>query len=144
MVRTDMRNVREESRENAMNIRTSLTLSLAAVGLSACVSGPPQGQYTRPVPQPQTAFSPVDGQWADANGIVSTFQNGAFSTRTTDGTNTLLASGNYTQQSDRLFEINMTSLVRNTQSKVNCALVSQRQLNCTTAEGAQFSLARRT
>ncbi len=37
----------------------------------------------------------------------------------------------------------MTSLVRNTQSKVNCALVSQSQLNCTTAEGAQFSLTRR-
>ena len=37
----------------------------------------------------------------------------------------------------------MTSLVRNTQSKVNCALVTQSQLNCTTAEGAQFSLTRR-
>ena len=55
----------------------------------------------------------------------------------------LLASGTYTNVSPTLVEINMTSLVRNTRSKVNCALVSLSQLNCTTAEGAQFSLARR-
>ena len=35
----------------------------------------------------------------------------------------------------------MTSLVRNTQSKVNCALVTPSQLNCTADSGAQFSLA---
>ena len=80
---------------------------------------------------------------ADANGIVSTFQNGAFSTRSTDGTNTLLASGNYTQQSDRMYEINMTSLVRKTQSRVNCALVTPTQLNCTSDSGGQFTLSRR-
>jgi hypothetical protein len=36
----------------------------------------------------------------------------------------------------------MTSLVRNTQSRVNCAMVAPTQLNCTTDAGAQFSLAR--
>ncbi|MCX8996822.1 hypothetical protein NOF55_06860 [Rhizobiaceae bacterium BDR2-2] len=126
-----------------MTFRTSLTLILTAAGLSACVSAPPSYQYSRSMPQPQRPFSPVDGEWADANGIVSTFQNGTFSTRTTDGTNTLLASGNYVQKSDRLFEINMTSLVRNTQSRVNCALVTQSQLNCTSDAGGQFSLSRR-
>lgn len=125
-----------------MKFRTSLTLMLAAAGVSACVSSPPP-QYSRPAPMAQAPFSPVDGQWADANGIISTFQNGTFSTRTTDGTNTLLASGNYTQKSDRLFEINMTSLVRNTQSRVNCALVTPSQLNCTSDSGGQFSLSRR-
>ena len=42
-----------------------------------------------------------------------------------------------------LVEINMTSLVRKTQSKVNCALVNPSQLNCTSDSGAQFSLSRR-
>ncbi len=71
-----------------------------------------------------------------------TFAGGTFSTRTTD-TNQLLASGNYVNVSPTLVEINMTSLVRNTQSKVNCALATPAQLNCTTDSGAQFSLARR-
>ena len=91
---------------------------------------------TRPAP------TGVEGAWVDPNGIVSTFAAGTFTTRTTD-TNQLLASGTYINTSPTLVEINMTSLVRNTQSKVNCALVSQSQLNCTTAEGAQFSLSRR-
>jgi hypothetical protein len=46
--------------------------------------------------------------------------------------------------SPTLVEINMTSLVRKTQSRVNCALVTPNQLNCTQDSGAQFSLARRT
>jgi hypothetical protein len=58
----------------------------------------------------------VEGTWVDPNGITSTFSGGTFNTRTTD-TNQLLASGTYTSVSDRLVEINMTSLVRNTQSK---------------------------
>jgi hypothetical protein len=37
----------------------------------------------------------------------------------------------------------MTSMVRNTQSKVNCAMVTMSQLNCTTDSGAQFSLSRK-
>jgi hypothetical protein len=44
--------------------------------------------------------------------------------------------------SPTLIEINMTSLLRNTQSKVNCAMVSQSQLNCTTDSNNQFSLSR--
>jgi hypothetical protein len=83
----------------------------------------------------------VEGAWVDPNGIVSTFAGGTFSTRTTD-TNQLLASGSYVNVSPTLVEINMTSLVRNTQSKVNCALATPNQLNCTTDSGAQFSLAR--
>ncbi len=130
-----------------MKIRTSLTLMLAAAGLSACVSSPPPPQYSRPGPAPQPqrpAPSPVDGQWIGANGIISTFQNGTFTTRTTDGTNVLLASGNYVQKSGRTFEISMTSLVRNTQSQVVCALVTPTQLNCTSATSGQFTLTRQS
>ena len=109
----------------------------ASLALSGCMSSP--APRTLPPIQQQ---STVEGQWIDPNGIVSSFQAGTFTTRTTD-TNQLLASGTYTNTAPTLVEINMTSLVRNTQSRVNCALVTPNQLNCTTDSGAQFSLARK-
>ncbi|OOG72536.1 Outer membrane lipoprotein omp10 [Ensifer sp. M14] len=115
-----------------------LTLLATAAALASCQSSPREVGGAPPARQ----AAGVEGSWTDPNGIVSTFAGGTFSTRTTDS-NQLLASGNYVQLSPTLVEINMTSLVRNTQSKVNCALVTQSQLNCTTDAGAQFSLARR-
>lgn len=116
-----------------------LALLAAAAALASCHT---TSRAVRPMPQ---AIQPagVEGAWVDPNGIVSTFAGGTFSTRTTD-TNQLLASGSYVSVSPTLVEINMTSLVRNTQSKVNCALVTSNQLNCTTDSGAQFSLARQS
>jgi len=114
-----------------------LTL-LSAAALASCM-GP---REVRELP-PAQAPAGVEGSWADPNGIVSTFAGGTFTTRTTD-TNQVLASGNYVNLSPKLVEINMTSMVRNTQSKVNCAMVSQTQLNCTTDSGAQFTLIRRS
>ncbi len=120
-----------------MKIRNLLVLAGAAAALAACISGP------RPVPVAvNTAPAGVEGSWADPNGIISTFQAGTFTTRTTDS-NQLLASGTYVNTSPSLVEISMTSLVRNTQSKVNCALVTTSQLNCTSATGSQFTLTRR-
>jgi hypothetical protein len=119
-----------------MNKKTALSACVVALLVAGCTSPGP-----RPLPPVQQTPT-VEGSWVDPNGIVSTFQAGAFSTRTTD-TNQLLASGTYVPLSDKLVEINMTSLVRNTQSKVNCALVTPSQLNCTSDTGAQFSLARR-
>ena len=116
-----------------------LTLIATAAVLASCQSSP---RFIDEGGQPARQAAGVEGSWVDPNGIVSTFAGGTFSTRTTD-TNQLLASGNYVNVSPTLVEINMTSLVRNTQSKVNCALVTQNQLNCTTDSGAQFSLARR-
>ncbi|SMC42459.1 outer membrane lipoprotein Omp10 [Rhizobium sp. RU36D] len=121
-----------------MKTKTILTISLGASLLAGCYSSGPRP--LPPVSQPQ--IPTVDGAWVDPNGIVSTFQAGSFSTRTTD-TNQLLAQGTYTNISDKLVEINMTSLVRNTQSRVNCAVVTPNQLNCTSDSGAQFTLARR-
>lgn len=118
--------------------KTSVCLIvLAGFALSGCMSSPAP-RTLPPIEQPST----VEGQWIDPNGIVSSFQAGSFTTRTTD-TNQLLASGTYTSTNPKMVEINMTSLVRNTQSRVNCALVSPNQLNCTTDSGAQFSLARK-
>ncbi|MGO7609618.1 hypothetical protein ACC695_40985, partial [Rhizobium ruizarguesonis] len=54
-----------------------------------------------------------------------------------------LASGTYINTSPTLVEINVTSLVRKTQSKVTCALVNPSQLTCTSDSGAQFPLSRR-
>jgi hypothetical protein len=119
-----------------MNFKLGLVL-VAAASLSACVSSPPPRQMAMAT-QPKG----VEGSWVDPNGIVSTFQGGTFNTRASDS-NALLASGNYTTLSPTLVEINMTSLVRKTQSRVNCSLVSQSQLNCTQDSGAQFSLTRR-
>ncbi len=121
-----------------MKIKECLVLVAAAALLSACVSSPAP-RAVQPVSQQAQG---VDGSWVDPNGIVSTFQGGTFNTRATD-TNALLASGTYTQASPTLVEINMTSLVRKTQSRVNCAMVSPSQLNCTADSGSQFTLTRR-
>jgi hypothetical protein len=119
-----------------MTVRNILVLAGAAAALAACVSNP------RPMPvATRAAPTGVEGSWTDPNGIVSTFQAGTFTTRTTDS-NQLLASGTYVNTSPSLVEISMTSLVRKTQSKVNCALVSQSQLNCTSDAGSQFTLTR--
>jgi len=120
-----------------MYFKTSVALLLAAVAVSSCT---PASSPMRPMPSISQRPA-VDGRWIDRNGIVSTFQNGSFSTRSSD-TNTLLASGTYVAISPTLYEINMTSLVRNTQSRVNCALISPGQLNCTTDTNSQFTLTR--
>lgn len=117
-----------------------LTVLSAAVALASCQSSP---REVRPLPTTQVQPLGVEGSWVDPNGIVSTFTAGTFTTRTTD-TNQVLASGNYINLSPKLVEINMTSHVRKTQSKVNCAMVTPAQLNCTTDTAAQFSLVRRS
>ena len=117
-----------------------LTVLSATALLASCQSSP---REIREIPQNrQMAPVGVEGSWTDPRGIVSTFSAGTCTTRTTD-TNQVLASGNYVNISPKLVEINMTSMVRNTQSKVNCAMVTPSQLNCTTDSGAQFSLARK-
>lgn len=121
------------------DMKTNARLALlAALGLA--VSGCTQVSYSqRPIAQrPQG----IEGLWVDPNGIVSSFNSGRFETRTTD-TNTLMAEGNYRYVSPRYVEIDLTSLVRGTTSRVNCALATQSQLNCTSSSGAQFSLVRR-
>ncbi len=86
----------------------------------------------------------VQGQWFDTSGVAfSNFNNGAFETRAND-TKEKLAEGNYRFASASLIEIDLRSLARGTQSKVNCALVSAGQLNCTSSSGQQFSLTRRS
>ncbi|MGU3577136.1 outer membrane lipoprotein Omp10 [Brucellaceae bacterium C25G] len=120
--------------------RTIATLAALGLSVAACQTQAPI--YNGGGTAPQVTPAGIDGNWVDANGITSSFNNGVFITRTTD-TNEKLAEGSYRYQSPRLVEIEMRSLVRGTVSKVNCAMVSQSQLNCTSSAGAQFSLQRR-
>jgi hypothetical protein len=110
---------------------------LATAALSSCTT---EGERPMRVMPAQTS---IEGSWTDPNGLISTFQAGNFNTRTTD-TNQLLASGTYVKTSgNNLYEINMTSHVQNKQSRVNCALISSQQVNCTADSGAQFTLTRK-
>ena len=120
-----------------MNTHRILAVGALAVILAACQSA---SYSPRPVPaaQPQG----IDGQWTDPNGIISSFNAGRFETRTTD-TNSLLAEGSYRYVSDQMVEIELTSLLRQTTSRVNCALATPSQLNCTSSTGSQFTLVRR-
>jgi predicted small secreted protein len=121
------------------SFRIVAPLAVMSLVLAACETTGPVGGN---VPTVSRAPSGIEGSWVDPNGIVSSFNGGIFETRTTD-TNERLAEGNYRYQSPQLVEIDMRSLVRGTSSKVNCALVSQNQLNCTSSAGSRFSLNRR-
>ena len=112
---------------------------IAAATLASCTTD----SSDRPAPNTPAAPTTIEGNWTDPNGLVSTFQAGNFNTRTTD-TNQLLASGTYVKlPGNNLYAINMVSHVQNKQSKVNCAMISPQQLNCTADSGAQFSLIRK-
>ena len=111
---------------------------VAAAALASCSST----ERVRPLPAAPAPVT-IEGTWTDPNGLISTFRAGSFSSRTTD-TNQLLATGTYVNASGNLYEIKLTSLVQNKQSKVNCALVNPGQLNCTADSGAQFTLARKS
>ncbi len=111
-----------------------LTVTIMAIGLAACQSDYRFG--------PRHSTDAVEGFWLDPHGIQSSFTDGTFQTRTTD-TNTLLATGKYTMINPSLVQIDVRSLLRNTNSRVNCSLVSPTQLNCTSSDGNQFTLLRR-
>ncbi len=119
-----------------MNTTRLVATATLVLTLAACQTE--TYSYRAPPPRQDN----IEGQWVDPNGIISSFYNGRFETRTTDS-NSLLAEGNYRQVSQQTVEIELTSLLRNTTSRVNCALVTPSQLNCTSSSGAQFSLARR-
>ena len=111
-------------------------LSAAMIVAGCSVSGP--GSPPR-ISQP----TGVDGEWVGTDGVaVSSFTGGQFRSTATD-TGQLLATGSYRYVSQELVEITINSIIRQTTSKANCALVSDRQLNCTSGTGAQFTLVRR-
>jgi hypothetical protein len=116
--------------------------AIPALVVTAALASCSSTERERPLPVAPAPVT-IEGTWTDPNGLISTFQAGSFSTRTTD-TNQMLATGSYLNTSGNLYEISLTSLVQNKQSKVNCALVNPNQLNCTADSGAQFTLARKS
>lgn len=118
------------------------TIRIAAVAGAAIVAG--CSTYTTPqynpgTVQPQMPTSIVDGQWLDKDGIISNFSAGRFETRTADS-NQVLATGTYTEVASNVVEIDLTSVLRQTRSRVNCSVISNYLMNCTPSQGDRFSL----
>jgi hypothetical protein len=121
----------------------TVALVFALAGCQAM--GPQPGQMaSRPMNQaPQlNAGGNIEGEWASTDGVaISRFSNGRFETIATD-TGNRMAEGSYTYRGQDAVEISMTSLIRQTTSRVNCQIAMQGQLNCTGEAGNQFSLIR--
>lgn len=116
--------------------RTLITLA-ALAALAGCQTG--GGGPAAVAVQP----TGVEGDWLSTDGVaLSRFTGGSFETIATD-TNNKLSQGTYRYTDNRTVAIEVTSIIRQTQSSVNCALVTQQQLNCTSSSGQQFVLVRR-
>ena len=120
----------------ARNLLTAGALAaLTALGAGCVSSGPDGGNIAA---QPKG----VEGDWLSSDGVaVSKLSGGIFTTSALD-TGNKLADGSYRLAGDTV-EITVVSLIRNTTTNVNCALVAQNQLNCTSSTGAKFVLTRR-
>src|SRR5690606_34288226 len=105
-------------------------------------AGPPPMRGGPAGPMPSAGG--FEGEWLSTDGVaMSRFTAGRFETLATD-TGNKLAEGSYMQVDASTVSISVTSLIRQTTTQVNCAMVTPTQLNCTGSTGAQFSLIRRT
>lgn len=119
-------------------MRAMLATVAAAAALAGCVAPGPDGG-----PMGTAARSGFEGEWISTDGVaISRFSGGIFETVATD-TGNKLSDGNYHQTDARTVAITVRSLIRQTTSNVNCALVTPSQLNCTSSTGQQFTLMRR-
>ncbi|MDF1601722.1 hypothetical protein PZ895_18345 [Mesorhizobium sp. YIM 152430] len=120
----------------------TVALTLVLAGCQGMGPGPGQMASRPMTPAPQMSTSQVDGEWASTDGVaISRFSNGRFETVATD-TGNRLAEGTYTDRGQGSVEIMLTSLIRQTTSRVNCQMAGAGQLNCTGEAGNQFSLIR--
>lgn len=118
----------------------SATPLVALLALAGCqMTGPGPGNSGPTTSRP----TGVEGEWLSTDGVaMSRFTGGAFETLAVD-TGNKLATGSYRYADARTIEISVTSIIRQTTSSVNCALVTAQQLNCTSSAGQQFVLVRR-
>ena len=118
-----------------------ISMAVAAVGMAVLAGCSTSGGGSGG--QRVVAGSPVDGEWLSTDGVaVSHFRGGVFSTTATD-TGNKLADGSYRFTENGVISISGTSLIRQTPIAFNCLLASPQQLNCTNANGQNFSLNRR-
>lgn len=126
----------------------AVSFRMAIIGATAITLAGCQGFGGGYAPRGPVAAAPAptsgfDGDWLSTDGVaLSRFSNGYFETLATD-TGNKLAEGNYTQVNPNTVSISVRSLIRQTTTQVNCALVTQTQLNCTSGSGQTFSLVRR-
>ena len=121
---------------NARTLFSALALA-GATAVAGCQTGAPG---PRPVAVQPTG---VEGEWLSTDGVaMSRFTGGAFETVAVD-TGNKLATGSYSYADAKTIAIQVTSIIRQTTSSVNCALVTVQQLNCTSSGGQQFVLVRR-
>ncbi len=113
------------------------TFTACALLLAGCTTYEQPRSLPAPT-QPQAPRTAVDGEWLDKDGIISSFSAGQFETRTTDS-NQVLAVGSYTVNGN-VVEIELTSVLRQTRSRVNCAIAAPYLMNCTPSQGGRFSL----
>src|SRR5690606_22462682 len=127
---------------NAGKIRAMAVAAIAAA-LAGCQNAGPPPMRGGPLGPGSLPTSGFEGEWLSTDGVaMSRFSGGIFETLATD-TGNKLAEGNYTQVDPNTVSISVTSLIRQTTTQVNCALVTQTQLNCTSGTGQTFSLVRR-
>ena len=122
----------------ARKLISAAAIAAAAASLAGCVgSGPGVGGPISVAPRG------VEGEWMSTDGVaVSQFSGGAFQTNALD-TGNKLADGSYRMADARTVEITVRSLIRQSTTNVNCALVTPNQLNRTSSNGQQFVLTRR-
>lgn len=124
----------------AGKFRAASAIALVAALAGCQMAGPPPRPGPMTPPPAQTGF---EGDWMSTDGVaVSRFSGGIFQTMATD-TGNKLAEGTYSQVDATTVSISVTSLIRQTTTQVNCALVTTTQLNCTSSTGQQFSLIKR-
>lgn len=128
---------------NAVKIR-AVAVAAIAVALAGCQSAGPPPMRGGPVGPSTMPTSGFEGEWISTDGVaMSRFSGGIFETVAND-TGNKLAEGSYSQIDASTVSISVTSLIRQTTTQVNCAMVTQTQLNCTGSNGSQFSLIRRS
>ena len=124
-----------------MTITRKLFSTAAVAALAATLAGCMGGGPSRP--SLGAAPTGVEGEWLSTDGVaVSRFSGGVFQTTALD-TGNKLADGSYRMAGPSNVEITVISLIRQTTSNVNCALIATNQLNCTSSGGQQFVLTRR-
>ncbi len=123
-----------------MNVTVNRLLILVMTGfLSSCQSTGVTPEPILVAPRP----AGIDGDWVDTRGINSArFAGGTF-VSTDSQTGATMARGSYTFRDQKTVDLSFTSLIRKTTVNAACLLAGPAQLNCTTANGAQFSLVRR-
>ena len=84
----------------------------------------------------------IDGTWTSSDGVlVSTFSQGAFTSRVTTTGETVVEDGRYSRTGNQL-TLAWTSLVANARRSAECNLSSPTVMTCTPSVGDSFTLTR--